>query len=115
MATKKEPTKKATTTASKPAVKKWEPASCSGKNTTGLSARVDLGFGNKLFIRGDGPGLSWNCGVQMENKGPDVWAWCTNEAKGDVVCKVLANDDTWAGGDNIVIKAGEKKVIYPTF
>src|SRR5262245_18623488 len=40
---------------------------------TTITARYDVGFGNSLFIRGEGPGLSWDQGITMECLGNDLW------------------------------------------
>ncbi|MDI1319435.1 MAG: hypothetical protein PSW75_04465, partial [bacterium] len=41
-------------------------AAVSSDGATRLLATAYIGIGNKLFIRGDGPGLSWDKGVPMQ-------------------------------------------------
>src|SRR5687768_1849243 len=40
---------------------------------TTISARIDVGFGNALFLRGEGAGLSWEKGLSMECVQNDLW------------------------------------------
>lgn len=83
--------------------------------TTSLTAKIDIGFGNRMFLRGEGPGLSWDKGTAMDNKKADEWVWSTSAAKENVHCKVLVNDEVWSGGENVVIKPGENAFITPHF
>ncbi|HRD68461.1 MAG TPA: hypothetical protein PKY50_20230, partial [Candidatus Competibacter sp.] len=83
---------------------------------TVVVAKFDVGHGNNLYIRGDGPGLSWDSGVLMENAGNDVWVWTTNEVRqGKIEFKFLINDAGWSGGDNMTALAGETITLYPSF
>lgn len=103
VAAKKVPAKKA----AKPAAKKAP--------ETSLIAQVDVGFGNTLFIRGEGGGLSWDVGIPMENISPYEWAFASNGKDGDLVCKLLINDENWAEGDNVTVPAGTRQMCSPTF
>ncbi len=82
---------------------------------TTISAKVDIGFGNVLYIRGEGPGLSWNKGVPMDCVAADEWIWRTRSASGAFACKVLINDEIWSTGDDFRVPAGERLVCYPSF
>ena len=82
---------------------------------TTVVAKVDVGFGNSLFLRGTGPGLSWDCGVEMTNTGSDEWTWASNTVSEDFLAKVLINDVIWSGDPDTTVKAGEKTVITATF
>lgn len=82
---------------------------------TTIVAKCDCGFGNSLFLRGEGAGLSWETGVPMENSSSDEWTWTTDKATAEIEIKVLRNDSEWALGDNITVAAGSKSVIEPTF
>jgi len=111
VAVKKVAAKKATvkkTTPKKVVVQKTAPV-------TTVIARVDVGFGNALYIRGEGPGLSWDKGVMMGNTAPEQWVWSTSAASGEVTFKVLINDDYWSAGLNSVVGAGERVVVEPAF
>ena len=83
---------------------------------TVVVAKYDVGFGNKLFIRGEGAGLSWEIGVEMKNVENDVWVWTNNDLKkGAVACKFLINDDVWSTGENLFVPAGETSTVFPNF
>ncbi len=82
---------------------------------TTIVAKVDVGFGNMLFLRGTGPGLSWEKGVEMTNSSADEWTWSTTKASADFVAKVLVNDVVWSNDADATIAAGKKTVIVPSF
>src|SRR5687767_9810316 len=44
-----------------------------------IEAKIDVGFGNTLYLRGEGQGLSWNRGVPLKNIDNSTWQW-TGEA-----------------------------------
>jgi hypothetical protein len=94
-----------------PAVKKSAPKAV----VTAISAQVDVGFGNLLYIRGVGPGLSWEKGVAMTCVADDLWSVSLADAAGPVICKFLINDLIWCAGDDFVITPGTKMVISPVF
>jgi hypothetical protein len=82
---------------------------------TTIIAKVDIGFGNSLFLRGTGPGLSWEKGVELTNIGSDEWTWSTSKATEDFLAKVLINDVIWSGDPDTTVVAGTKTTISATF
>lgn len=79
-----------------------------------IEAKVDIGFGNNLFVRGQGAGLSWERGLPLENV--DSWTWrLTVPAKDKVQFKLLINDTVWAQGDDLVAAPGKKVEVTPAF
>ncbi|MBI4625681.1 MAG: hypothetical protein HY736_20985 [Verrucomicrobia bacterium] len=60
---------------------------------TRLLVTAYIGIGNRLFIRGDGPGLSWEKGVPLQFVSIGKWRWETNDAAGPVKFKLFKNDD----------------------
>ena len=110
----KKPVKKVA--AKKVPAKKAAPAKSAKKSSkTTIIANVDVGFGNSLFIRGEGAGLSWNKGTPLENVSPYEWAFSSTSAKKEVTFKFLINDETWADGDNLTVSAGGSSVSSPSF
>jgi hypothetical protein len=79
-----------------------------------IIARVDVGFGNVLFVRGEGAGLSWEKGTALANVTPYEWALSCS-TKGKVIFKFLINDELWAEGENITLPAGRESISSPTF
>ncbi|WPJ94181.1 hypothetical protein SH580_12130 [Coraliomargarita algicola] len=82
---------------------------------TSIIARVDVGFGNSLYVRGEGAGLSWDKGVQLDNVSPYEWSFVSTQAKGDVTFKFLINDEIWAEGENGTVAAGDTSISSPVF
>jgi len=118
-AAKKAPAKKGPVTkapAKKTPAKKTTKKVASKKPlTTTIIANVDVGFGNSLFIRGEGAGLSWDKGIELENISPYEWSYSTTAASDEVTFKFLINDEAWADGDNLTVVAGGTSVNSPVF
>lgn len=118
VAAKKAPTKKVAKKAApaKAPAKKAVPSPAKGKvEKTTIIARVDVGFGNSLYVRGEGTGLSWDKGILLENVGPYEWTFTTTRAKGDLTFKFLINDEIWAEGDNVTVAKGGTSISSPVF
>ena len=94
-----------------PAVKKTAPKAV----LTTISARIDVGFGNSLHLRGEGPGLSWDKGVVMTCIGDDHWTLALAESARPVVFKFLLNDEVWSTGEDYSAAPGASLVLTPTF
>jgi hypothetical protein len=105
------PRKTATAVSAAPAVKKSAPKAV----VTVISAQVNVGFGNTLYLRGVGPGLNWDKGVAMNCVADDRWSVSIPDAANPVVCKFLINDLIWCAGDDFVITPGTKMAITPVF
>ncbi len=82
---------------------------------TVIIARADVGFGNELFLRGNGPGLSWDRGILLACTDSDCWSWRSTDAKVPFEFKILLNDEQWSTGENWPISPGEKKEVAPEF
>jgi hypothetical protein len=110
------PAKKAKPAARKapvvPAVKKTAPKPAV---TTTLSAHLDVGFGNALYVRGEGPGLSWEKGLLMECVADDRWTLVLAESARPVVFKFLLNDEIWSTGEDYTAPSGTSAVFTPVF
>ena len=106
--------KKAVKKATKPVAKKPRAKKTLATKTT-IAARVDVGFGNNLYIRGEGAGLSWDVGILMKNLSPYEWAWETKTANKPVEYKLLINDEIWANGENQFARPDETSITAPTF
>jgi hypothetical protein len=59
---------------------------------TRLIVTAYIGIGNRLFIRGEGPGLSWDEGVPLQFVSIGKWRWETTEATAPVQFKLYKND-----------------------
>lgn len=65
----------------------------SSDGATRLLVTAYIGIGNRLFIRGTGPGLSWEKGVPLQFVSIGKWRWETNDASAPVEFKLYKNDD----------------------
>jgi hypothetical protein len=101
----------AATAAVKPAVA--APAAKPVKTT--ITARYDVGFGNALFVRGEGPGLSWDKGLAMANVGADLWQVSLPEGARAYTFKFLVNDVTWSAGPDFTAACGTSVTLTPEF
>jgi hypothetical protein len=86
----------------------------SAPKATTIEAKIDVGFGNRLYLRGQGPGLSWERGVPCECVNRNTWRW-TAPAAEKLTFKLLLNDSVWARGADLVIRPGEKVEVVPAF
>ena len=82
---------------------------------TTISAQVDVGFGNTLYIRGSGGGLSWSVGLPMTCAAADLWRISLDAARQDIAFKVLVNDLTWNTGPDFAVAAGTNVTVKPGF
>lgn len=83
--------------------------------TTTIIAVLDVGFGNTLFIRGQGPGLSWDQGIPMTCVAPNEWQIALPESPRGYVFKVLVNDVNWSLGSDFFVESGGTVTITPEF
>ena len=101
--------------AKKSAPAKKKAAATTAPLVTTISAKVDIGFGNHLYLRGEGPGLSWDRGVAMDCINNVLWSTILKGATAPVIFKVLVNDLTWSTGKDYVVEPGQSVTIAPTF
>ncbi|HSI09919.1 MAG: hypothetical protein ACAH89_08075 [Rariglobus sp.] len=59
---------------------------------TRLIATAYIGIGNKLYIRGEGPGLSWDKGVPLQFVSIGKWRWESADATAPLKAKLYKND-----------------------
>jgi hypothetical protein len=85
------------------------------KVATVISARIDIGFGNLLHVRGEGPGLSWDKGVAMNCRDGDHWELTLSDAARPYVFKFLVNDLSWSTGADYTVAAGHSVTLTPEF
>jgi hypothetical protein len=66
----------------------------SSDGATRLIVTAYIGIGNRVFIRGDGPGLAWDKGVPLQFVSIGKWRWETMDATGPISFKLYKNDET---------------------
>ncbi|WP_415908880.1 hypothetical protein [Oleiharenicola sp. Vm1] len=90
-------------------------SSTSSDGATRLLATAYIGIGNKLFIRGDGPGLSWDHGIPMQFVSIGKWGWSTHDATGPVRCKLYKNDELASLVGELTLEAGRHTEVTAQF
>jgi len=83
--------------------------------TTTVVANVMIGIGNKPFLRGEGPGLSWDEGVSMNFIEIGKWAWSPPRKNASLTVQVYRNDQDPDKGGKVEVRPGEKLEITPDF
>lgn len=117
----KKTTKKTTPAAARPATRKSaapakkKSSALSESPATSIFAKVDVGFGNHLYLRGSGPGLSWDHGIAMDCVAADIWTASLKNVKEPVSFKLLINDSVWSSGNDYVVEPGQSVTITPSF
>ncbi len=102
--------------ATKPAV----PASAAtrpagtGAALTTIEVKRDVGFGNAVFMRGQGGGLTWERGLPLVCVDAQTWRW-SGMAKDPIKFKLLINDEIWSAGNDLTIAPGQKIEVAPEF
>jgi len=79
-----------------------------------IEAKIDVGYGNNLFVRGQGGGLSWDCGLPLQNVDSKTWRLIV-PAKDKVQFKLLLNDSVWCKGEDLIATPGKKMEVTPAF
>jgi hypothetical protein len=112
------PAKKTVTAAkpAKPVLKKTSVKAVATRTVpTTITAQIDIGFGNTLYIRGEGPGLSWDRGVLMNCVSDNQWQIVLAESARPIVFKFLVNDLSWSAGGDYAATPGAVVALVPTF
>jgi hypothetical protein len=79
-----------------------------------IEAKIDVGFGNTLYLRGEGLGLSWTKGVPLKCVDGKTWTWSA-EGSEPLKFKLLLNDQVWSQGEDVVAAPGQKVEVAPAF
>ncbi|HEY3860965.1 MAG TPA: hypothetical protein VGO59_03685 [Verrucomicrobiae bacterium] len=112
--------KKTTTIAPAPAASASAPKAVSeapktpAEAVTTIEVKADVGFGNAVFLRGAGTGLTWERGVPLVCVDGSTWRWSQKVGK-PVTFKVLLNDQVWSAGNDLVVAPGQRLEVSPSF
>jgi hypothetical protein len=80
-----------------------------------IEAKVDVGYGNAVFIRGEGAGLRWDKGTPLACVDGTTWVWSTRAGAAQVRFKLLLNDAVWCHGEDLMADAGRRTEVTPSF
>ena len=92
-----------------------KPAAAATDGRTRLTVVSYVGIGNKLYLRGEGPGLSWDKGVPLQFVSIGRWRWETGEATAPVTCKIYKNDKIEAPVGQLVLEPGTEQEVNAAF
>jgi hypothetical protein len=88
----------------------------SSDGATRLIATSYIGIGNRLFIRGDGPGLSWEKGVPLQFISIGKWRWESADAIAPISFKLYKNDEVECPGlGTQVLEPGHQQDVIAKF
>lgn len=88
----------------------------SADGLTRLLATAYIGIGNKLYIRGDGPGLSWDKGVPLQFVSIGKWRWETADATASFSAKLYKNDQVeCASLGSLTLDPGQQTEVNAAF
>jgi hypothetical protein len=102
------------TTAAKPAVAAPKLTTAAPGAVTTIDVKLDVGFGNAVFLRGHGGGLTWERGVPLSCVDGKTWRW-SGTVKDPITFKLLINDKIWSAGTDLTVKPGQKLEVKPIF
>lgn len=80
-----------------------------------ITIKCNCGYGNNIFLRGEGGGLSWEKGVLLKNIDADTWVWETDRPFNHCQFKISLNDTQYEKGENHQLKHGSHVSITPNF
>nr|ABZ08466.1 hypothetical protein ALOHA_HF4000APKG3D20ctg1g14 [uncultured marine microorganism HF4000_APKG3D20] len=78
-------------------------------------AKFIRGIDNDIFIRGEGPGLSWEEGVSMTFVKVGESSWSPSDKSVPIVVQLFKNDEEPDANGKIELEPGEKVEISPDF
>jgi hypothetical protein len=82
---------------------------------TTIVATIDVGWGNQVFLRGEGGGLSWDYGVPMTCRNNNEWVWVSAVNEPSFAFKFVLNDIFWEQSENRLATGGEIFSAIPRF
>lgn len=91
------------------------PAKAKHPKVTTIVALINVGWGNQVFVRGQGGGLSWERGLPMTCNASGEWVWISTANDPTFEFKLLLNDIFWENGGNHAVPRGDTHEHEPIF
>ena len=87
------------------------------RNITTIRIHYNVGYGNRITLRGDTDPFRWTQAMETRNIAADVWEYQLERIPSGQTFqfKPLINDVTWSAGSNYTGTGGTTMDIYPTF
>jgi len=86
-----------------------------GNGEAVLVARAMIGIANRLYVRGNGGGLSEEHGTLLELTGIGEYRWNAGKVTEPVTCRLYLNDAEPAEGGELVLEPGAILEVRPQF
>jgi len=80
-----------------------------------IVAKIDVGFGNTLYVRGDGAGLAWDKGTLLTCESSDTWSIVLDRVSKPIAFKFVLNDIEWSAGEDYMAMPGDTVTVGPVF
>ncbi len=80
-----------------------------------ITAVIDVGFGNSVYVRGDSPALSWEKGLALGSIAGDRWEVVLTGIDRPFEFKFLRNNADWSTGENYSASPGDSLTLTPVF
>ncbi len=80
-----------------------------------IVALANVGWGNSVYIRGEGGNLSWDMGAPLYCVGDDRWVYAYPADSPPKAFKFTLNDTHWALGENLHPDGNEILIHIPQF
>lgn len=91
-------------------------AAVSSDGLTRILVTAYIGIGNKLFVRGSGPGLSWEKGVPLQFVSIGKWRWETPDASEPLTLRLYKNDEQeCASPGEFTLSPGHQQEVRASF
>ena len=91
-------------------------SAASSDGVTRLIVTAYIGIGHKLYLRGEGPGLSWDKGVPLQFVSIGKWRWETADATAPIIAKLFKNDQVECVGlDSLTLEPGRQHEVNAGF
>jgi len=88
----------------------------SADGLTRLLVTAYIGIGNKLYVRGEGPGLAWDRGVPLQFVSIGKWRWESADATAPVTLKLYKNDEyECAAVGSVTLAPGHQQEVTASF
>jgi hypothetical protein len=88
----------------------------SADGLTRLLVTAYIGIGNKLYVRGEGPGLDWERGVPLQFVSIGKWRWESAEITAPVTLKLYKNDELECSTVGVVtLQPGHQREVTANF
>lgn len=90
-------------------------SSRSSDGATRVLVTAYIGIGNRLFIRGDGPGLAREKGVPLKFVSIGKWSWETSDATAPIKYRLFKNDSAESILGEQEVQPGQQQEVTATF